>query len=330
MAHELTTRKDGFTEMAFVGETPWHGLGQKLQEGASIEQWQKSAGMDWFIESAPVCYTPCDFDQQTEQYVTSPVQTFPKRNVLYRSDTKAPLSVVSDRYKAVQPIEVLEFFRDLVAENGFKLHTAGTLFGGKRMWALAETGQYDEIAKGDGIGGFLLLSTSCDKSLATTARFTSVRVVCNNTLSMATAEDACSVSFTHAREFDHEAMKAKLGKAVESFGAFIEMGKVLQKQKLAWSDASDFVRKLVLTNEQLNNELYNYDKHRGYTKIMDLFEGEAMGADMAGNTKWGLLNAITEYLDHHHPARNDDARLNNTWFGAGDKMKAKAIQLLTS
>lgn len=330
MAHELTIRQDGFTEMAFVGETPWHGLGQELQQGASIEEWQKSAGMDWVIESAPVAYTACHFDENTEQMVDDGLQVFPKRNVLYRSDTKAPLSVVSDRYKPVQPVEVLEFFRDLVEENGFKLHTAGTLFGGKRMWALAETGQFAEIGKDDGIGGFLLLSTSCDKSLATTARFTSVRVVCNNTLSMATAEDACSVSFTHARDFDHEAMKAKLGKAVESFGAFIEMGRVMQKQKLAWADASDFVRQLVLTKEQLFDNEYNYDKHRGYAKIMDLFEGEAMGSDLAGNTRWGLLNAVTEYLDHHHPARNDDARLNHTWFGGGDKMKARAIQLLTA
>jgi phage/plasmid-like protein (TIGR03299 family) len=319
MAHELTIRQDGFTEMAFVGETPWHGLGQELQEGASIEQWQKSAGMDWEILKSPVIY----------EAHGAPFE-MPNRTVLVRSDNAKALSVVSDRYKPVQPVEVLEFFRDLVEENGFKLHTAGTLFGGKRMWALAETGQFAEIGKDDGIGGFLLLSTSCDKSLATTARFTSVRVVCNNTLSMATAEDACSVSFTHARDFDYEAMKAKLGKAVESFGAFIEMGRVMQKQKLAWADASDFVRQLVLTKEQLLDNEYNYDKHRGYAKIMDLFEGEAMGSDLAGNTRWGLLNAVTEYLDHHHPARNDDARLNHTWFGGGDKMKARAIQLLTA
>ena len=37
MSHELTTRTNGRTEMAFVGETPWHGLGQRLEEGASIE-----------------------------------------------------------------------------------------------------------------------------------------------------------------------------------------------------------------------------------------------------------------------------------------------------
>lgn len=320
MAHELTIRADGYTEMAFVGETPWHGLGQELPEGADMETWRKAAGMDWTIEKSPVHFdTP---DMMTKD--------FAGQNVLYRSDTLAPMSVVSDRYKPVQPAEVLDFFKDLVEESGFRLHTAGTLFGGKRLWALAETGKFGEVTKGDGVGGFLLLSTSCDKSLATTARFTSVRVVCNNTLSMATADKRDCVSFTHSRHFDHNLMKAKLGLAVESFGAFMEMAKFLRKQRLGGSNAIEFVRKLVLTPEQYADNDYNYNKHRGFAKIMDLFEGEAKGADLVGDSKWGMLNAVTEYFDHHLPARTDDARLNNAWFDTGNTLKAKAIQLLVA
>ena len=104
MAHEITQRADGFNEMAFVGETPWHGLGQELQEGASIEQWQKAAGLDWTIESSPVRY---EIGDQTG--ISIPYEG---QNVLYRSDNKMPMSVVSNRYKPVQPAEVLEFFRD--------------------------------------------------------------------------------------------------------------------------------------------------------------------------------------------------------------------------
>lgn len=323
MAHEITIRQDGYAEMAFVGETPWHGLGQELEVGADMKTWRRAAGMDWSIKSSPVLY-PSVID-------TSPVEIesqFLGQNVLYRSDTGAPLSIVSDRYKPVQPYEVLDFFKDLVEESGFRLHTAGTLFGGKRMWALAETGKFGEVSEGDGVGGFLLLSTSADKSLATTARFTSVRVVCNNTLGFATANKSNSVSFTHAREFDHELMKQKLGAAVDSFGAFMEMAKVLRKQRIGGSNAIEFVRKLVLTPEQYADNDYNYNKHRAFSKIMDLFEGEAKGAELVGDSKWGMLNAVTEYLDHHHPARNKDARLNNTWFGGGEAMKEKAVELL--
>jgi phage/plasmid-like protein (TIGR03299 family) len=322
MAHELTIRANGYTEMAFVGATPWHGLGQELDQNASIEQWRVAAGMDWSIEKSPVCYMPHGF--------YGDVSNFPKQNVLYRSDNYEPLSVVSDRYQVVQPAEVLEFFRDLVEQSGFRLHTAGTLFGGKRLWALAETGKFGEVTQGDGIGGFLLLSTSADKSLATTARFTSVRVVCNNTLSLSLQNSAHSVSFTHARKFNHELMKSKLGVAVASFDSFMEMAKHLERQRITTAQADNFIKRILFTADQLQNTDLNLEKNRPYNKILDLFKGEAKGADIVGDTKWALLNSVTEYFDHHHPSRTNDARLNNAWFGNGDTIKNRAVAVLTS
>ena len=317
MAHELTQRSNGFVEMAFVGETPWHKLGQELEEGASIEQWQVAAGMDWSIERSPVRFNAQGNDQ-----------IYSGQSVLYRSDDNTPLSVVSNRYKPVQPKEVLEFFRDLVAENGFKIHTAGTLMGGKRMWALAETGKFGEVCKGDGIGGFLLLSTSCDKTLATTARFTTVRVVCNNTLTAAVNRDVNQVSFSHIQQFDHVAVKAQLGNAVESFGSFMEMAKHLQNAKLSAQEAKDFVSFLVATSVQLADEEYDVTTNRAYKKILALFNEEAKGIELVGHTKWGMVNAVTEYYDHFNPTRSDDARLNSAWFGAGERAKNQALDLL--
>ena len=319
MAHELTIRADGYTEMAFVGETPWHGLGQALDQNATIEQWRVAAGMDWQIESSPVRYTANGNDN-----------TYGGQNVLYRSDNSNALSVVSNRYKPVQPADVLEFFRDLVEESGFRLHTAGTLFGGKRLWALAETGKFAEVTQGDGIGGFLLLSTSADKSLATTARFTSVRVVCNNTLSMSVQNNANCVSITHARKFDHELMKSKLGAAVASFDGFMEMAKHLERQRITAEQADNFIKRILFTADQLNEPDFVVEKNRPYNKILDLFKGEAKGSELVGDTKWALLNSVTEYFDHHHPSRTDDARLNNTWFGNGDNIKNRAVAVLTS
>ena len=317
MAHELTQRSNGFVEMAFVGETPWHKLGQELEEGASIEQWQVAAGMDWSIERSPVRFNAQGNDQ-----------IYSGQSVLYRSDDNTPLSVVSNRYKPVQPREVLGFFRDLVAENGFKIHTAGTLMGGKRMWALAETGKFGEVCKGDGIGGFLLLSTSCDKTLATTARFTTVRVVCNNTLTAAVNRDVNQVSFSHIQQFDHVAVKAQLGNAVESFGSFMEMVKHLQNAKLSAQEAKDFVSFLVATSVQLADEEYDVTTNRAYKKILALFNEEAKGIELVGHTKWGMVNAVTEYYDHFNPTRSDDARLNSAWFGAGERAKNQALDLL--
>ena len=305
MAHELTLN-NGIAEMAFVGETPWHGLGQKLEQDASFEQWQVAAGMDWTIKSSPVYFEDTDENEHRN------LESFEGKNVLFRSDNKKGLGLVSDRYKPVQPAEVLNFFKSLVDENGFKLHTAGTLFGGKRMWALAETGNFGEVSKDDGVGGFLLLSTSCDKSLATTARFTTVRVVCNNTLSWASSDNTNMVSFNHMQKFDHDAVKAELASSVASFGSFMDMAKLLKKQQMNAVAVDTFMFNLLKEPEQ---ECVEVASTKGFQKILSLFDGEAKGFEMAKHSKWGMLNAVTEYFDHHAPNRSQDRRLNSAWFG---------------
>src|SRR4051812_44324838 len=104
-------------KMAYVGDTPWHQLGSALPAKQPIEVWAKKAGMDWTIREAPVRYMA---DQAGN---LGSILTFGDQKVLYRSDTKAPLSVVSKRYQVVQPRTVLEFYRDLTEVSGFELET---------------------------------------------------------------------------------------------------------------------------------------------------------------------------------------------------------------
>ena len=319
MAHEITIRENNFAETAFVGDTPWHGLGQHIHEDSTIEEWAAQAGMNWSVNSGNVYY---------ETDVDGPMTGFIGQNVLYRSDTGMPLSVVSDRYKPVQPIECLEFFRNLIVDNGFKIQVAGTLKGGKRLWAIADTGRYAEVTKGDGVGGFLLLSTSCDRTLSTTARFTSVRVVCNNTLQMAMEDNSHCVKFTHMQHFNVGAAQDKLIKGVESFGSFIKMAQYMQQQQMDSNAANRFLVNLVSTFTQVDGEGYDITQNRTYAKILRLFDGEAKGSNLVGHTRWGMLNAVTEYYDHLKPAQNTDARLDSAWFGAGNKIKDKATHLL--
>jgi phage/plasmid-like protein (TIGR03299 family) len=108
------------------------------------------------------------------------------RLVLVRSGTHAALSIVSGDYQIVQPIEVLEFYRELMDLYGHTLETAGALAGGRKVWALARTGVISTADTGDKdkLAAYVLLATSCDKTLATTAAFTSARVVCQNTCSL--------------------------------------------------------------------------------------------------------------------------------------------------
>ena len=148
--------------MAYVGNTPWHGLGNKLAPHQPIEVWKKQAGMDWQIEESEVRFI-------SGNHGIGAIEAFPENKVLYRSDTKAPLAVVSKRFQVVQPEEVLEFYRDLTQYNGFELETAGVLREGRKFWALARTGQSTTLKGRDKVEGYLLLATACDGSLATTA-----------------------------------------------------------------------------------------------------------------------------------------------------------------
>jgi len=94
-------------EMAYVGRTPWHGLGNELDSGQPLEVWARQAGLNWSIEESPVQFPVVTGDGQQE------LQSVPGSKVLYRSDNQAPLSVVGDRFKVVQPEAILEFYRDL-------------------------------------------------------------------------------------------------------------------------------------------------------------------------------------------------------------------------
>lgn len=318
MSHALTIRKNGFTEMAYVGETPWHGLGQELQEGAPIEQWQQAAGMDWMIRRAKVRYA-------TD--LTGATEMMDDQLVLFRSDSKAALGIVSPKYKVVQPRDVLEFFRDLVDGNGYKLHTAGTMFGGRKFWALASIGESAVVVGEDKVDGFLLLSSSCDGTMPTTARFTTVRVVCNNTLSTALSGKAKrEVTIRHTSRFDGESVKQQLGLARDNFGAFMKSARQLAGVSMGRERASEFVSTLLVDTKTVLGE--DVRKSKQYQKIMDLFSSSAMGGTLAGaeGTAWGVVNAVTEFVDHHARASTASHRMDSAWFGRGDNLKTQALE----
>lgn len=118
MAHQIE-------QMAYVGQTPWHGQGNNLPRKQPIEVWQREAGMNWQILESPV-----HFKSETAGHLGA-IHSFPEQKVLFRSDTKAPLSVVSQRYHTVQPREVLEFYRDLTEVSGYELETAAAASSGR-------------------------------------------------------------------------------------------------------------------------------------------------------------------------------------------------------
>lgn len=311
MAHEIES-------MAYVGATPWHGLGNQLTPRQSIDVWMTEAGMDWQIESGDVL-----FNAGGESELR--IKPFADNKVLFRSDTLAPLSVVSKRYQIVQPREVLAFYRDLVAVGGFELETAGVLKGGRKFWALARTGQALRLQGNDEVKGYLLLATSCDGTLATTAQFTSVRVVCNNTLQVAVAHPGGAVKVPHSTQFDPAVVKQSLGIGISAWDRFSADIHRLAARPVNASEAHRFLID-VLGDADL--PLAQQPNPRALQTVLQLFDGKGRGSELASaqGTAWGLLNGVTEFVDHHRKARNQDFRLDSAWFGHGAALKERAYQ----
>lgn len=303
--------------MAYVGERPWHGLGNRLAANQSIDIWKERAGMDWAIEESEVRFI-------TGQNGVGMIHAFPEQKVLYRSDTKSPLAVVSRRFQVVQPGEILEFYRDLTACNGFELETAGVLREGRKFWALARTGQSTSLKGRDRVDGYLLLATACDGTLATTAQFTSVRVVCNNTLRVALGNGNGAIKVPHRSQFDPDAVKRQLGITVSSWDGFVARMKALAECPVDPDSVEGLLRR-VLTYQTQDSQTAVVNE-QAVANVRALYDGGGRGAMLASSrgTAWGLLNGVTEFVDHHRRARSEDHRRDAAWFGQGAQIKQRA------
>jgi phage/plasmid-like protein (TIGR03299 family) len=319
MAHQIDTTSRATASYAST-EREWHGLGQLMPVGASVEEWQAAAGMDYDVKRGFVRYAT-ERDQPADQ-----MQVVKDKVVLFRSDTLAPLGVVSDGYKVVQPREVLEFFREWAAAGGLTIESAGVLFGGKRYFATAK------LAEGvcvdgarDRIVPYALLSTSADGSLATEGHWTGVRTVCNNTLRMA-LEGQAAFRLTHRSEWQPEKFKAVIEEAQAVFGTFMQTSRKLAAIKVEAKLAEEMTLALFRKGE---TDADKVRESRGFTQVMSLFNGAAKGAllETARETSWGWLNAVTEYTDHHVRAQTEENRTAAALWGQGDALKQRALEI---
>jgi phage/plasmid-like protein (TIGR03299 family) len=246
--------------------------------------------------------------------------------VLHRSDTGAPLAVVSDGYRVVQPAEVMDFFRRLGELGGFELETAGALSDGRRVWALARVSDGADVVDGDTVRPYLLFGTSYDGTMATVAKFTDIRVVCNNTVVRALGEGNGSVRVLHSERFDADEVRLQLGIVASSWERFLVQSRALAGVPMSGTEADEFVKALL---EPYHSGRLEIQDTRAYKRVLQLFNGAAIGADIPGvaGTRWAMLNAVTQLVDHER-GRSDSTRLESAWFGTGAAMKQRAVDLL--
>lgn len=321
MAHNID-ESNNRANMAYIGKVPWHGLGQKIDPDADLETWKIAAGMAWHIEKRPLMY-----GVKNELGEIMPASV-PNRFAHIRSDNDAYLGQGGKGFELLQPGDGLEFFRDLVDESDFSIETAGCLKGGAQFWALAKCNKSIVIDGSDKLNAYLLLATANDGSMSTVADFTTVRVVCNNTLTMAVGSNGnkAKIKVPHSRKFDHYDVKAELGLIDDRMATFALEADQLASRKLSEKEAINFFLSLYakyddqekITNERTVNSVM--------PKLLKAYS-RGPGSDLvtAKGTAWGAVNAVTNYIDFDTRAQSDDNRFSSGQLGAGMQLKQKAF-----
>lgn len=337
MAHELDFTK-GTAAIAYRGATPWHGLGEHILPQDDIDDIRIKAGIDYDVIKTPVTYqralsVPTLVPGNDPPIPSHIACTSNDKCVLYRSDNGVDLSVVSNKYQVVQPRQVIEFYRDLTEKFGFELDVVGALKGGRKVWALAKTGSQFKLPGNDEVDGYLLLATSYDGSMATQARFTSIRVVCNNTLTLAAGEGAADVSVPHSTAFDAAKVKNQLG-LDRRWDVFAEQADKMASRIVTRDESVRFLLDAyygLRTDEQIREAQQDERTVKTHEKFMErmtkaLFESPGAQMASARGTLWGLLNTVTYDIDHAAPSKSTDSRLDKAWFGVGNALKQRAFQ----
>tara|TARA_R110000787_G_scaffold196152_3_gene307438 strand:- start:14233 stop:15210 length:978 start_codon:yes stop_codon:yes gene_type:complete len=307
--------------MAYAGETPWHGLGKKVSDALTPDEMLKEAGLDWEVRRVPLVL------EGTNAKIDS-------HFALERSSDKSILGICGKDWQPTQNKQAFSFFREFTEAGHMKMETAGSLLEGRQTWALAAIKKSFALKGKDEVGGYLLLSNPHIWGKRILAAFTTVRVVCNNTLTMAVngAKGNSTFKMTHTNVFD-EAMQEKatvaMGMASKKFDEFQEAAELLATTRINDDQLCDFLKETFHPTIQyvtLNDEKVVDLLGRTAQRVREAIETQP-GADLESSkgTYWGALNAVT-YLTDHKLGRTQDNRLASAWFGTNANLKARAFE----
>lgn len=304
MAHLVET-------MAYAGEVPWHGLGKRVLPDLTPAQILKEAQLDWTVNKVPAY---CIIDGK---------QTDIGRQALVRSSDKRVLTVISDDWEPVQNDTAFDFFHDFVMEGDMEMHTAGSLKNGNIVWALAKVKESFELFKGDQVESYLLFSNPHEYGKSIDIRFTPIRVVCNNTLTLSLKQNSeMMVRLTHRKAFDADQVKETMGIAKTKLNKYKEMAEFLGSKRFTKDNVLEYFNAVFPTLSKKDTP--TKELSRPAKTAFDALETQP-GAQFAEGSWWQAFNATTFAIDHVL-GRSADTRLTSAWYGANRQKKIKALE----
>lgn len=276
--------------MFYVRETPWHGLGTRVEEALNSSEALELSGLDWNVIQEPI-YTK----QRT---------LIPSFMANIRESDGAVLGVITDRYRVVQNKDAFKFTDALLGE-GVTYETAGSLQGGKKVWLLARMPEKYKIL-GDEITPYMVFSNSHDGSESIKVAMTPVRVVCNNTLNLAlnTAKRVWSANHTvNINTKLNEATKTLL-LAEYYMNSLNKTAEELAKIRMTDSKVISFIEELLPIQDNASKT------HENNINILrnDLLMRYMEAPDLKCLPKdgWRFINAVSDFGTHVKPLRKTE------------------------
>lgn len=300
--------------MFYVRETPWHGLGTRVNEALNSKEALTEAGLNWRVIQEPI-YT--DTKELIEGY---------KANV--RDVDRQVLGVVTDRYKIVQNQEAFAFTDELLGE-GVRYETAGSLQGGRKVWLLAHL-PHEYIISGERISPYLVFFNSHDGSGAIKVAITPIRVVCQNTLNLALSTAKRSWSMIHTGDIKGKMQEAKdtlfmADQYMDSLGKEFEE---LRRKKLSDQQVLEYIEILLPLEEQSTpQQMKNIKRLREDMKIRYF---DAPDLKDVGKNAYAFVNAVSDFATHAEPLRRTTNYKENLFARTveGNPLIDKAYQMM--
>lgn len=315
MSH-LIDQTTGRAACFTAGEAPWHRLGQNVADCQTSAEAIRLACLDWRVDMRPIAATMAD----------GTLVDCPDNFATVRSDTGAILGVVGSSYRPLQNSEAFDFMDSLVGEKLAMFETAGAIKGGRQVWVMARIPKEYQIARGDIVAPYALLTSSHDGTRAIRILPTSVRVVCNNTLTLALSlggGEGIAINHTHGLKGRLEDARRKLGIVCQRLDSFADQASTLVRRSLSRAELCDYFAGLVAD--------------RSAKQQKDILSRFAANLDNSRNTvggisgsAWAAYNAVSEWADHEMRVmgQSTEEKLNNRlqsiWFGTACKLKQAA------
>ena len=319
MSHEIEMI-NGQAQMAYAGEVPWHGLGVPVSNDLTPTQMMEKAGLDWKVETRPLYYKGA---------FASDVNVPNKRALVRETDGKL-LDVIGSDWEPVQNEEAFNFFSEYVLAGDMEMNTAGSIRNGRNVFALAKVKESFELFGGDRVDSYLLFSNPHHYGKSIDIRFTPIRVVCNNTLSVALDGTAkTGIQLSHRVKFDADSVKETLGIASAKFAKYKEAADYLGSKRYTFDSLIDYYNNVFpRTSSKKVDDGKITDKVLQLSKnAKDAYDAIELqpGANFAKGSWWQAYNSVT-YITDHVQGRNQDNRLYSSWFGGNQKRKRDALE----